>query len=182
MLTTSKLYNSHGDLLNINDTLNGIPFFRKEFYSDSANERDIVRIIKRNTFKNVVNIYTVDHKYYDAELLETPINLKQEVVNKIINDMTNAKQQLQEKGIIYIDWKLDNMGFSENDNVYKLFDFDSSGIISLNCYEWIKPPPHRWLYKNAFKNGYSLPLDIDNECFNIFCKELKELVEKNSIK
>jgi serine/threonine protein kinase len=182
MLTISKLYNSHGDLLNINDTLNGIPFFRKEFYQDSNNEREIVRIIKKNTFKNVVNIYTVDHKYYDAELLNTSITLTDEVVNKIISDMEDAKTELQNKGIIYIDWKPDNLGFSVNDNVYKIFDFDSSGIISKQCQEWIRPPPHRWLYKKAIEKGLYSPFEIDNECFNIFCKELKELVEKNSIK
>lgn len=178
MFETSKIYNSQGELININEKINGLSFFRKEFYIDSVNERDIVRIIKKNNFKNIVKIYNVDYKYYDSELVETPIILTKDNIDIIISDMTNAKSELQKKGIIYIDWKLDNIGFSQSDNVYKLFDFDSSGIISLNCYEWIKPPPHRWLYKNAFKKGHSLPLDIDNDCFNVFCEELKELLEK----
>lgn len=182
MIETSKIYNSNGDLLKLNEKINGLTFFRKEFYVDSANERDIVRMIKRNDFKNVVKIYNVDYKFYDSELVETPINLTNNNIDNILSDMSNAKFELQKKGIIYIDWKLDNVGFSQSDNVYKLFDFDSSGIISVNCNEWIKPPPHRWLYKNAFKKGHSLPLDIDNDCFDVFCEELKELAEKNSNK
>lgn len=176
----SKIYNSNGDLIDLDYDIEGIPIFRKEFYNDSYNERDIVRIIKKNDFKNVVKIYTIEYKYYDSELLNTSITLTKEVVNKIINDMTHAKTELQSKGIIYIDWKPDNIGFCINDNVYKIFDFDSSGIISKQCQEWIKPPPHRWLYKTAIKKGIYSPFEIDNECFNIFCKELKELVGKNS--
>jgi hypothetical protein len=96
---------------------------------------------------------------------------------QIINDMANAKLDLQSNGIGYIDWKLDNMGFSSKDNVYKLFDFDSSGIISNNYKEWTKPPPHRWIYKRAFEKGLSFPLDIDDYCFDMFCKELKEEIK-----
>jgi serine/threonine protein kinase len=171
---SSKLYNSDGDIIDINETINGTPFFRKEFYSDSANERDIVRLIKRCDFTNIVKIYYVEYKYYDSEMLLTPIMLSKENVNQIINDMRNAKLELQSKGIIYIDWKLDNIGFSIKDNVYKLFDFDSSGIISNNCKEWIKPAPHRWIYKKSFEKGLSFPLDIDNYCFDLFCEEVRE--------
>lgn len=176
-LSKSKLYSSNGELIEINKTINGIPFFRKEYYNDNNNEIDIVTMLKCNPtyFKHIVKIYHVDYGYYDAELVQTSIQFTEENVNQIIDDMKHAKEELQSKGIMYIDWKSDNLGYSITDNLYKLFDFDSSGIA--NCKSWIKMPPHRWLYKKAIEKSYTSPIDIDNECFNIFCKELKEQTE-----
>jgi len=180
MLKKSKIYTANGELFEINKTINGAPFFRKEFYNDNNNEVDIVSKIKSCNLKNVVKIYNVSYTFYDAEIVDIliPNQITEEQINKIIHDMKNAKNELQNNGIIYIDWKTDNLGYSEEDKVYKVFDFDSSGIISSQHKEWMKQPPHRWLYKKAFEKGLTLPLDIDNECFNIFCNELKQL--KNS--
>jgi hypothetical protein len=43
--------------------------------------------------------------------------------------MSNVKDFLQGLGIMYVDWKLDNIGKSLIDGKYKLFDFDASGLV-----------------------------------------------------
>jgi len=48
-----------------------------------------------------------------------------------INAMKKVKTFLQSLGIIYMDWKIDNVGRGKDGN-YKLFDFDGSGIIDIN--------------------------------------------------
>jgi serine/threonine protein kinase len=175
----SKMYNRFGEIIEIPDNINGTPIFRKEFYDDSNYEKDIVEKLlsmsKSSNLINVVKIYKVEYKYYDSELLNTDIQVNKEIIQTLIDSMINAKEELQSRGIIYIDWKLDNIGIDAN-GVYKIFDFDSSGLVNINSKEkeWIKPPPHRWLYQKACKNGLYSPIDIDNECFNIFCKELRE--------
>ena len=39
---------------------------------------------------------------------------------------------------MYIDWKLDNVGISDIDGQYKLFDLDVSGLINIKTQKWIK--------------------------------------------
>jgi hypothetical protein len=55
--------------------------------------------------------------------------------------MYKAKDFLQSLGIMYMDWKFDNIGRSK-DGLYKLFDFDSSGLINTTTSEWLLEPLH----------------------------------------
>jgi len=68
-------------------------------------------------------------------------------------------------GIIYIDWKIDNIGKSI-DNQFKLFDFNASGVINPSTNEWIiKPVQTFWNYKHALKDGCKTPKEIDDWSF-----------------
>jgi hypothetical protein len=60
---------------------------------------------------------------------------------------------------MYIDWKLDNIGISE-DGELKLFDFNSSGLIEHT--KWENSPPEYYSYKKAIENGIITPIGIDN--------------------
>ena len=50
---------------------------------------------------------------------------------------------------MYMDWKFDNIGKSKSNGMYKLFDFDSSGLINHETNEWFIKPLHI--------KGYNLP-------------------------
>ena len=77
--------------------------------------------------------------------------------------MRSVKKYLQQLGVMYIDWKLDNIGISERR--FKLFDFDVSGLIDVNN-KWIIEPPKYWSYNKAIQNGMKTPIEIDNYAFN----------------
>lgn len=96
------------------------------------------------------------------ELLNT--DLFKVSMRKLQNDMMEVKTFLQGLGIMYIDWKLDNIGISE-DGELKLFDFDVSGLIDTKTEEWIIKPPEFWAYNNAVENGMVTPVEIDNYAF-----------------
>ena len=151
-------------------TYRGIPFFRKIFYySDPPTEQQkhvvlaenkIVKILMKNPYPNIVKYFTVNKKFVDMEELDTCcINIK-----KVKEIMRNVKDFLQSLGILYIDWKFDNIGRGV-DGEYKLFDFDSSGIINLNNNEWIVKPVPFWSYRHAIENGFTEPKQIDDWSF-----------------
>ncbi|MDI9313033.1 MAG: hypothetical protein QM535_22675, partial [Limnohabitans sp.] len=106
----------------------------------------------------------IGKNYIDMELLETDMSLQD--TNKIKNIMMNVKSYLQSLGIIYIDWKLDNIGISDDGKI-KLFDFDVSGLIDIATKEWIIEPPKYYSYNKAIQHGMVTPIDIDNYAFDI---------------
>jgi len=151
-------------------TYKGVPFFRKIFYySDPPTENQkhlvfaenkIVKILMKNPNPNIVKYFTVNKKFVDMEELDTnDIN-----INKVKQIMRSVKDFLQSLGIMYIDWKFDNIGRGK-DGAYKLFDFDASGIINLNNNEWVVKPAPFWSYRNAIKNGFTEPKEIDDWAF-----------------
>jgi serine/threonine protein kinase len=84
---------------------------------------------------------------------------------KVVEIMRKVKDFLQSLGIMYIDWKPDNIGIS-NDGTYKLFDFDVSGLIDLKTSKWIVKPLEYWNYKKAIENGFKTPQQIDDFSFD----------------
>lgn len=153
--------------------LDGKDFFRK--MTDSKEEKEICELLMKNPHKNIIKIYNVTNNYIDMELLNTNIN--REDISKLKNIMEEVKTYLQGIGIIYIDWKLDNTGIS-NDGEFKLFDFNGSGIIDIETKEWKIKPPEWWSYNNAIENGIETPVAIDNYSF----KSFKNVLELNNSK
>jgi len=80
--------------------------------------------------------------------------------------MMEVKTYLQKLGIMYIDWKLDNIGISK-DNNFKLFDFNASGFIDIKTKEWIRRPPMWWFHSKAIQNGMKTPNNIDDFAFDL---------------
>jgi len=170
-------YNENGDDFILSDDLrnNKVPFFRKmsppENHSNvenielSNNEKKIIEILINNPHPNIVKYYRIHDKFIDMELLDLKKDFKKHK-KEIIKIMENVKQHLQQFGIIYIDWKFDNIGYSKKNRTYKLFDFDVSGLINIKTNEWIIKPPEYWNYNYAIKNYKSDPEEIDDFCFN----------------
>ena len=139
----------------------GVDFFRK--MTNCATEKKICQLLMKYPHNNIIKIYGVCDDYIDMELLNT--DMSREDTSNVKNAMMEAKTYLQNLGIIFIDWKLDNIGISENKQI-KLFDFDCSGLIDIETKEWIIQAPFYWSYKEAIKIGMKTPTDIDNFAFN----------------
>ena len=166
----SVIYND-GEFTDTDETYDGKPFFRKIFYySNPPTEKQkkiveaetkIVKILMLHPFQNIANYFVVNDNYVDMEEL----NVKDIKIEEIIEPMKQVKEFLQNLGIMYIDWKIDNIGLDKN-GIYKLFDFDASGLIDIKSQKWIIEPIHLFSYKKAIENGCKTPKEIDDWSFN----------------
>jgi hypothetical protein len=164
----------------VDHTYDGNPFFRKNYgkphpfldYSKKA-ESAIVKILMEHPHPNIVYYYDINSSYVDMEQVDTEksnplynLVISRKELNEIIETMTKVKDFLQALGIMYIDWKFDNMGKSVQGK-YKLFDFDASGLIDLKTQQWkLKANPIYWSYNEAIKNGAKTPKEIDDWSFS----------------
>ena len=164
-------------------TYNGTQFFRKVFSKHPTEEgkylikveNTIIKILMEHPNPNIVKYYDINDRYIDMEEVNTfksnpsffnePLMGSKEIV-EIQEVMRNVKDFLQGLGIMYVDWKFDNIGKSFIDGKYKLFDFDACGLIDLLTKEWkLKPIETYWSYKQAIKNGSKTPKEIDDWSF-----------------
>jgi hypothetical protein len=165
LLPKSTIYNMNNDnTKTTSETYNGLVFFRKygapynsiHYAYSNHIEKTIVKILMENPHPNIVSYYKLDDDYIDMEQvssyksdpLYTPMTYQEIIETQQV--MIKVKDFLQDLGIMYIDWKFDNMGKSV-DGTYKLFDFDASGLIDLKTQQWILEPQHYWSY-----NEYNL--------------------------
>lgn len=141
----------------------GRDFFRK--ITGNEKEKSICRLLMEHPHKNIVKIYGIGEDYIDMELLNARIDEKE--IGSVKTVMAEVKTYLQQLGVMYIDWKLDNVGIGE-DGEYKLFDFDASGMIDVETGEWKKRPPEFfWSYNQAVIHGMKTPIEIDDYAFRI---------------
>jgi len=171
MTIKSKIDSSDGIITDTDENCNGKPFFRKIFYNSiSPNinmlkaatvEYTIASILQKNPLPNIVTYYVITEKHIDMEELDIVSELDE---IKVIDILKNVKDFLQNLGVMYIDWKKDNIGISA-DGTYKLFDFDVSGVINLQTKEWIIKPLEYWSYNRAIKMGCTTPQQIDDCSF-----------------
>ena len=180
LLTRSTIYNMSNDTTKTTDeTYNGNLFFRKHgapynskdhIYSNHV-EKTIIKILMEQSHPNIVTYYKVCDDYITMEQVNSAKSdplykpMTNEEIIEIQQIMRKVKDFLQGLGIMYIDWKYDNLGKSV-DGTYKLFDFDASGLIDLTTQEWILKPQHYWSYNEAIKNGAITPKEIDDWSFN----------------
>ena len=153
------IYKMNGDFVT-RPLLDGPNIFRK--MTNNMSEKIICTLLKKNPHKNIVKIFDIKNNCIDMELLNTNINMAD--IYKIIKVMMDVKIHLHKLGIMYIDWKLDNIGIDCNGQ-YKLFDFNVSGLSNVETNEWIIEPPKYWSYNKSVKNGMKNPIDIDNYAF-----------------
>ena len=180
LLTKSTIYNMNNNTTKTSDeTYNGLLFFRKlgapyisksHIYSNNV-ERTIIKILMEHSHPNIVNYYELSDDYITMEQVNSEKSnplykpMTNEEIIEIQQTMSKVKDFLQSLGIMYVDWKYDNLGKSLN-GAYKLFDFDASGLIDLASKEWILKPQHYWSYNEAIKNGALTPKEIDDWSFN----------------
>ena len=160
-MNKSKIYNLEGEILLSEELYENKVFFRK--MCDSIVEIKIYEILKLNPHPNIVEVYRYNNRYVDIELLDTdligvePLDIK--------NTMNEVKKYLQKLGIVYIDWKDEQIGINKEGKL-KLFDFDGSGIIDPGSLKWIIPPRKYFSYNKAIEKGIIKPLEIDDFAFN----------------
>ena len=180
LLSKSTIYNMNNDTTTTSDeTYNDRLFFRKlgapynskaHIYSNHV-EKTIIKILMEHSHPNIVTYYELSDDYITMEQVNSEKSnpLYKPMTNEEIIEtqqvMAKVKDFLQDLGIMYIDWKFDNLGKSV-DGTYKLFDFDASGLIDLASNEWILKPQHYWSYNEAIKNGALTPKEIDDWSFN----------------
>jgi len=165
----SLVYDINGDIKPINDLYENKPFFRK--YTNKS-EIKIVKKLMKYPHNNICKYYRIsdNNDYIDMELLDVETTISK---SNLLDISIIIKNYLQSIGIIYIDWKEDQFGIDKNGNI-KLFDFDFSGIINRKTNKWIiEPITYGWSYREAIKENYKNPLDIDNYCFSLMLKDLK---------
>jgi serine/threonine protein kinase len=130
----------------IDEKHNNEIFFRKNLMKNTINfyhhEKKICEIIKSIKHPNIVQIYDVNEKYIDIELVNTDFTMTKDIKTK----MFNVCKFLNKLGIAYIDWKVDNIGIG-NDGEPKLFDFNCSGIFDYKTNIWIYEPPNAFMYR-----------------------------------
>jgi serine/threonine protein kinase len=132
--------------------------FRKELdmtdYSHKV-EWEIANRIMRKPQSNVVTIHNafkgVNDEgesvcYIDMELLDDTYV----PATKYIEDYRKGLEQLHSLDIVYIDIKSDNIGYSQKDKAYKIFDFDCSGTVSSwDNKLWQYPPCESAMYNKV---------------------------------
>ena len=173
----------------------GKEFFRKILSTNEENNNELTIVnflVRFPDYKdnNIVTFYEMedstneeptykDPKYIDMEELSTqytdPDYSRKYIENaeereKQIKAMRQAKDFLQDLGIMYLDWKFDNIGKSKDSGKYKLFDFDASGIANMETGQWVIEPIYLNTYGRA-KASWN-PKDLDDYLFE------KELVER----
>ena len=153
-----RIFTLDGKMVKTNELYEGKEIFKK--MTNNEIEKKICKILMENPHKNIVKIYEIGNDYIKMELLKT--NLDDINGNTIKEKMNEIKNYLQGLGIMYIDWKLDNVGISE-DGELKLFDFNSSGLLEPT--KWENNPPEYYFYKKAIENGARTPIGIDNYIF-----------------
>jgi len=184
-------------------TPDGKDFFRKVFSKkkDSINnEADIISYLMNfpdYTQNNIVTVYNVTQNYVDMEELHTPLT-PADKTREYIAAMRKAKDFLQSNGIVYLDWKADNIGKSvdgsmsegksksksvdgsmsasmyKSEGRYKLFDFDASGIFNPETNDWLIEPIYLATYDQRLT-----PTELDDSLFeeNIVQKPIPETYE-----
>ena len=158
-----------------NDTI--VPFkgnvFRKLYSTQSdrvllyqLREKKLIDYLQSYEHPNVVTFYQVTDRYVDMEYLD-PLE-SQDTLKRIVPVMETVKTFLQGIGVIYMDWKLDNI--AKGKHGYTLFDFDCSGMVEKDDVhlldteiEW-KVEPSGWSYEQS-KRVCATPKEMDDWSF-----------------
>ena len=111
---------------------------------EGNNEYDIVSKLKvlydkdkLGYNKNLIVIRNIgkDEKgllYYETDTINPYVKGDEKIegpIYKQLLDLNKTRKYLAENGILYIDWKIDNIGLDKSDKVI-LFDFDGSGLFT----------------------------------------------------
>ena len=123
----------------------------------NVHELEIAKIIKDKQPPNVATIYTIYEDRYDIEYLDTTNELHRK---RRTDDIVSALEQLHAIGIVFVDYTNDNVGYSTIDKVWKLFDFDCSGVIDEHG-EWKLEPPESHALTTAKKLRFDKKTEID---------------------
>lgn len=162
----------NGEVVNLNEMKNNRPFFRK--MSIDPNELIIAKRLMKSPHPHIVKIYHVGKNFYDMELVKTSKLSKKDCISQRVG-LISAKNHMHRHGIVYIDWKVDNMGRDAKGDI-KIFDFDMSGLLSRRMWffnfknNWNRLPRLKgFLLRNAERRQpNATPITLDNYIFDNF--------------
>jgi serine/threonine protein kinase len=146
----------------LNETYRGKPFFRKPTNEDDR-EYVIAKVIKEFPHPNIVKIYRVTPEYIDMELVSHEPPTKEEL-HANIEQLRSAKEHMHKHGIVYIDWKPDNIGRQPNGKL-KIFDFNLSALFEGDTWRLSKPR-YSYVFRKAESAGMKTPVATDDWIFN----------------
>lgn len=167
-------YNEDAEIISYDIENYEIPNIPKIFrkYCDDIAELQICNFLYKNPHPNCVNIYKIFGNYIDMEYLNTTsIYTKNEHYAKILLDIKKAIEYLNKNNIVYIDIKLDNIGYCLKDKIYKLFDFNVSGIVDKSDNtKWIIKPYEAYIYRKYYEQNKDIQdlYDIDRFALEFF--------------
>lgn len=151
------------------------PVFRKEKDPmDDFIELEIASRLLLHPQENVVKIYDVvktqDECYIDMEYL------CMDKGHPKVEDWVKGIDQLHSLGIVYIDVKEDNIGYSTIDNCFKIIDFDLSGIVYPDkTNKWSHEPIQGYMYQDIMKckNTFETLFDMDTYALELAYSQKK---------
>lgn len=150
------------------------------------NEYDICRLIKDNPHKNLVHIYDVQRSHVDEEMLDVNLNCSATEFLEYggLEQIRMALDHLHKLGVLYIDLKLENIGWSTIDSCYKLFDFNASCIIDLEDGKIRRPPMNGFILRKIEQkmcmDKNKDPFRADFYAFDMLTKDVeKEALDDN---
>jgi serine/threonine protein kinase len=154
-------YDENNEFSTFEDDEYGCDFFRK--YSSDIEKRICYQMLQ-HPHKNIISIYNVKGNTVDMEMLK----VCESVSPQILSDVILGLEHLHKYNIVYVDLKIDNVGYSEKDKCYKIFDFDMSGIVE-NEKQWRYKPVEGFLLEQITKR-YEIKnlFDIDKHALKIF--------------
>lgn len=208
----SFIYNVDGDIKELNlKASNGDSFFRKQivlnnsYLKGNRNELDICRLIQSTASSQLLRIYQVEnigffkniyrtilrlnnhddrsYSFVDEEILDTEYSYDDFFEKGGVSDLRKNLDEFHRLGIIYIDFKRDNVGFSKKDNCFKFFDFDFSALINPeDPTKFINPPNTGYNLRDALRKSKNITfsnfIELDNYLFEKFLKDMN-LDEEN---
>jgi len=158
------------------DTKDNAVFFRKMCDLGSLAEKQIAQLLLNAHLSHVVAIHDVRPSHIDMELLD----VYHDETSTQETDIRMAVQQLHTIGVVYVDIKSDNFGYSHANGCWKLFDFDGSGLLKEGKLdEWELAPANFYIYKRVAKQvkAEGRPLvDIDALALESFFRKQTEYV------
>lgn len=136
-------------------------FFRK--MSRNQTEIKICKILQHKPIKHCVRVYDVNDNAIDQEFLLCDNNLNRNHPYEVHLAIESAFKELHKLNIVYVDIRIDNIGFSEMDNCFKIFDFDLSGIVDpSDDTKWLHQPCEGYIY-NKYKAINKMMHDSKNK-------------------
>lgn len=163
----SKEMDLDGNIINIPESFQGKPLFRKHIdgWSHMGQlELAVAKKLKATPQDNVVKVYNVvegPNAYYDAEFVaHKDIQDDDDKQTKAV-DIALALEQLHS---ICVDLKEDNIGVGE-DGKWKLYDFNCSGICRHDFMSWETEGQPEFYY--AYKTALQQKFNISGGTFNV---------------
>ena len=139
----------------------------------NSNELKVCKILKQadqKCLKNVVSVYDVRDEYVLEEKLIPckPEDFKQNW-EQIKLCIQAGLQQLHANCVIHMDLKTENIGFvlHNGEKVFKLFDFNVSGISTPDYKSWNMDPLNT--YKKQFIEGKVPQVFEDKRIYDTYC-------------